>query len=127
MKRNTIIWIHRGATVIAALALAAIAIGDLTQSPDIVEGLAHLGYPVYFATILGAWKLLGIVAIVTPGHARVKEWAYAGFFFVLTGAAVSHAISHDPAAKGLVPVALLVLVMTSWWTASRAQVAPAAA
>jgi uncharacterized membrane protein YphA (DoxX/SURF4 family) len=114
MKQETMKWIHRGATVVAALALAAIGIGDLTRAPEIVHGLTSLGYPPYFATILGVWKLLGVAAIVTPGHVRLKEWAYAGFFFVLTGAAMSHAVSHDPAVKVLVPVTLLVLVMMSW-------------
>jgi hypothetical protein len=114
-------WIYRGATALAALALTAIALGDLVRAPEIVDGLTHLGYPAYFATILGVWKLLGVVAIATPGHLRVKEWAYAGFFFVLTGAAMSHAIAHDPAAKVVVPVAVLVLVMTSWSAAPRAQ------
>jgi uncharacterized membrane protein YphA (DoxX/SURF4 family) len=121
MKQNTMEWIYRGATALAALALAAIGIGDLLQTPEIVHGLARLGYPAYFATILGVWKLLGVVAIVTPGHMRLKEWAYAGFFFVLTGAAMSHAVSHDAAPKVLVPVLLLVLVMTSWSAAPRAQ------
>jgi hypothetical protein len=114
-------WIYRGATALAALALTAIALGDLVRTPEIVDGLTHLGYPEYFATILGVWKLLGVAAIATPGHLRVKEWAYAGFFFVLTGAAMSHAIAHDPAAKVVVPVAVLVLVMTSWSAAPRAQ------
>jgi uncharacterized membrane protein YphA (DoxX/SURF4 family) len=121
MKQNTMEWIYRGATALAALALAAIGIGDLLHAPEIVQGLTSLGYPPYFATILGVWKLLGVAAIVTPGHVRLKEWAYAGFFFVLTGAATSHAVSHDPAAKVIVPVTLLVLVMTSWSAAPRAQ------
>jgi hypothetical protein len=126
MKQSTMKWIYRAATALAALALAAIGVGDLTRAPEIVEGLTGLGYPPYFATILGVWKLLGVAAIVTPGHVRLKEWAYAGFFFVLTGAAMSHAVSHDPAAKVLVPVTLLVLVMTSWSAAPRAQRVPAA-
>jgi uncharacterized membrane protein YphA (DoxX/SURF4 family) len=126
MKQKTMKWVHRGTTAVAALALAAIGIGDLTRAPEIVQGLTSLGYPTYFATILGVWKLLGIAAIVTPGHTRLKEWAYAGFFFVLTGAAMSHAVSHDPAVKVLVPVTLLVLVMTSWSAAPRAQRVPTA-
>jgi hypothetical protein len=114
-------WIYRGATALAALALTAIALGDLIRAPEIVDGLSHLGYPAYFATILGIWKLLGVAAIVTPGHLRIKEWAYAGFFFVLTGAAMSHAVAHDPAAKILVPIAVLALVMTSWSAAPRVE------
>jgi len=121
MTTHAIHWIYRGATAVAALALTAIALGDLVRAPDIVEGLTHLGYPAYFATILCVWKLLGVVAIVTPGHLRIKEWAYAGFFFVLTGAAMSHAIARDPAAKVLVPVAVLALVMASWSSAPPAE------
>jgi hypothetical protein len=120
-------WIYRGATALATLSLTAIALGDLIRAPEIVDGLTHLGYPAYFATILGVWKLLGVAAIATPGHLRVKEWAYAGFFFVLTGAAMSHAVAHDPAATVLVPVAVLVLVMTSWSAAPRVQRLSAAA
>jgi hypothetical protein len=127
MTTHTTDWIYRGATALAALALTAIALGDLVRAPEIVDGLTHLGYPAYFATILGVWKLLGVAAIATPGHLRVKEWAYAGFFFVLTGAAMSHAVAHDPAATVLVPVAVLVLVMTSWSAAPRVQRLSAAA
>jgi hypothetical protein len=119
-------WIYRGATALAALALTAIALGDLVRAPEIVKGLTHLGYPAYFATMIGVWKLLGVAAIVTPGHLRIKEWAYAGFFFVLTGAAMSHAVAHDPAAKILVPVAVLALVMTSWSAAPRVERQPVA-
>lgn len=125
MKQVTMKWIYRGATAVAALALAAIGVGDLLRAPEIVQGLARLGYPTYFATMLGVWKLLGVAAIVTPGHMRLKEWAYAGFFFVLTGAAMSHAVSHDAAPKVLVPIALLALVMTSWSVAPRTASVPA--
>jgi uncharacterized membrane protein YphA (DoxX/SURF4 family) len=67
----------------------------LTRDPQVMATLAHLGYPAYFATIMGAWKLLGAIAIVVPGFPRVKEWAYAGFFFDLTGAAATRAFVGD--------------------------------
>jgi hypothetical protein len=79
-----------------------------------MEGLAHLGYPAYFATILGTWVLLGAAAIVTPDLPRVKEWAYAGMFFTLTGAALSHAASGDPSGKVLLPMVVLGAVVVSW-------------
>ena len=79
-----------------------------------MESLAHLGYPAYFATILGTWELLGSAAIVAPGLPRVKEWAYAGMFFTLTGAALSHAASGDPVGKVLLPLVLLGAVLVSW-------------
>ena len=101
-------------TGFAAIALSAIGAADLLRVPAIMESLAHLGYPVYFATILGTWMLLGSAAIVAPGLPGVKEWAYAGMFFTLTGAALSHAASGDPLGKILVPLVLLGAVIASW-------------
>lgn len=86
----------------------------LTRDPQVMATLAHLGYPVYFATILGVWKLLGAIAIVVPGFPRVKEWAYAGFFFDLTGAAATRAFVGDGAADILAPIGFLALVTASW-------------
>jgi hypothetical protein len=79
-----------------------------------MEGLAHLGYPTYFATIVGTWELLGAAAIVAPELPRVKEWAYAGMFFALSGAARSHAASGDPVSKVLVPLVVLGAAAVSW-------------
>lgn len=101
-------------TGFAALALGATGAADLLRVPAIMESLAHLGYPTYFAAILGIWELLGAGAIVAPNLPRVKEWAYAGIFFALTGAALSHAASGDPVGKVLVPLVLLVVVAVSW-------------
>ncbi len=86
----------------------------LTQSEQMRTGLQHLGYPMYFAAILGAWKLLGAIAITVPGLPRVKEWAYAGFFFDLTAAAASHLAVGDRAGDVMAPLVYLALVMTSW-------------
>ena len=52
-----------------------------------VQGVVALGFPVHFAALLGAWKVLGAIAILVPGLPLVKEWAYAGIVFDLTGAA----------------------------------------
>ena len=86
----------------------------LTRDPQVMATLAHLGYPVYFATIMGVWKLLGAIAIVVPGIPRLKEWAYAGFFFDLTGAAATRAFVGDSAADILAPLVFLALVAASW-------------
>jgi len=74
----------------------------------------HLGYPLYFASILGFWKLAGAIAIVAPGFPRLKEWAYAGFFFNLTAAAASQAAVGGSAADVIAPLVFLALVMASW-------------
>jgi uncharacterized membrane protein YphA (DoxX/SURF4 family) len=99
----------------------AIGVANVLRAPSAIAGLKHLGYPAYFATILGVWKLLGCAAILSPKHPRLKEWAYAGMFFSLTGAAFSHTVSGDPIGKILFPVVLLGFVMTSWTLQSARQ------
>ena len=86
----------------------------LARGDQQVAVLAHLGYPAYLLTILGLWKWLGAIAIVAPGLPLLKEWAYAGFFFDLTGAAASHAFAGDGAGQVLPPLVFLLLVMASW-------------
>lgn len=84
-------------------------------APPGVYGITHLGYPIYFLTILGVWKILGVAALLLPKFPLLKEWAYAGFFFVMTGAAVSHLAVADPM-KELVPsLLLLALTVVSWY------------
>jgi hypothetical protein len=86
----------------------------LRQSPDVVAGVQHLGYPLYFATLLSVWKLLGAIVITAPGLPRVKEWAYAGFVFDLTAAAISHAAVGDSTGDVVAPLVFLALVTASW-------------
>lgn len=106
-----------GYWVTTALIVLAMGFGgamDLVRGPDIVAGMAHLGYPAYFLLVLGAWKILGAVAIVVPRFPRLKEWAYAGIVFDLTGAAASHAASGDDAGKVLTPLVIFGIAMASW-------------
>ena len=104
-------WLSTG---FAALALTAAGATNLMRAPQVVATMSHLGYPSYVATILGTWKLLGVLAILAPGFPRLKEWAYAGFFFDLTGAAMSHAAAGDPVGIVVVPLVLLAALMASW-------------
>jgi DoxX-like family len=76
--------------------------------------MTDLGYPGYVALILGVWKLLGGVVVLAPGLPRLKEWAYAGMIFDLTGAAASHAAVGDPAVNIATPLIIAVIVMASW-------------
>ena len=106
-----------GYWVTTGIVAAAFAVGgafDVSRSPEVVAGMGRLGYPGYFAAILGTWKLLGALAIVAPRLPRLKEWAYAGMFFDLTGAATSHAASGDGAGKIITPLVLLGIVAASW-------------
>ncbi len=84
-------------------------------APPGVYGIKYLGYPVYFLTILGVWKILGTVALLLPKFPLVKEWAYAGFFFIMSGAIFSHLAVGDPVVEILPSLLLLVLTVVSWY------------
>lgn len=86
----------------------------ITHAAQMMGPLRHLGYPDYFATISGIWKILGAVALTAPGFPRLKEWAYAGFFFELTAAAASHAAVGDGLSDIAPPLFFLALVIASW-------------
>jgi uncharacterized membrane protein YphA (DoxX/SURF4 family) len=93
-------------TTTLALALLSGGFAGLIQRPENVEFMTHLGYPVYFGMIIGFWKVLGGVAILSPGFPRLKEWAYAGIFFNMTGAATSHVFAGDAAWHVVVPAGI---------------------
>ena len=101
-------------TAIIAFVLLSGGAAELAHRRETVEGMAHLGYPLYFTMILGFWKLLGGIALLAPGFPRLKEWAYAGAFFDLTGAAVSHAARGDDAAHLIWPLVFAALTVASW-------------
>jgi uncharacterized membrane protein YphA (DoxX/SURF4 family) len=101
-------------TVLLAAVLLLGGVMDLLRAPAVVQPITALGYPPYLASILGVWKLLGAAAIAAPGLPRLKEWAYAGVLFDLSGAALSHAMSGDPAAKVAGPLVLLAIAAVSW-------------
>ncbi len=101
--------------VLFCIAMGAGAFADLTQNPTIVASMKKLGYPDYVATLLGFWKIAGVITILIPGFGLVKEWAYAGFVFDLTGASVSHFAIQDPMPEPLVPLLVLAIGMASWY------------
>ncbi len=87
---------------------------QILRTPDSVAGVVKLGYPVYFVVLLGVWKALGAAVIVAPRLPRLKEWAYAGIVFDLTGAAVSHAASGSSAGNVVGPLLFTLLALASW-------------
>ncbi len=112
-KRDKIIyWV---ATIWLSLGLLTSAIVQLIPMQEEVERMSALGYPNYFQTIIGIWKLLGVVAILVPKFPLIKEWAYAGFFFLLTGAIVTHFAVGDGVSEYFGPTLLLVLTILSWY------------
>jgi hypothetical protein len=119
-KRNKIIfwistiWLALGMFSTGSLQLfRAKAEGAL--APPGVYGITHLGYPVYFLTILGIWKILGVVAVLSPKFPLLKEWAYAGFFFIMSGAIFSHIAVGDSMSEIFPSLLLLILTVVSWY------------
>lgn len=112
-KRNQIIyWV---ATLWLALGMLSTGIVQLLKLKDEAAMIAHLGYPLYFLTLLGIWKILGVIAILIPKFPLLKEWAYAGFIFAMSGAVFSHFASGDSAIEYFGPILLLVLTTISWY------------
>jgi uncharacterized membrane protein YphA (DoxX/SURF4 family) len=101
-------------TAILAFAWLTGGVADLAHVPATVEGVVQLGYPPYFVTILGFWKVLGAIALLAPGFPRLKEWAYAGTFFELTGAVASHWVSGSGAWHLIGPGFFAVCAIASW-------------
>ena len=112
-KRNKIIyWI---ATLWLALGMLSTGIVQLIKMQEEVDKMTHLGYPIYFLSLLGVWKILGVIAVLIPKFPILKEWAYAGFFFAMTGAMFSHIASGNPIKEILPSLLLLTLTIVSWY------------
>ncbi|MGV3685944.1 MAG: DoxX family protein [Daejeonella sp.] len=107
-----IYWI---ATVWLSLGMTSTGVVQLMKMKEEVTMMERLGYPVYLLTILGIWKLLGVITVLIPKFPIVKEWAYAGFFFTASGAVFSHLAVGDGVAELFGPVLLLVLTAVSWY------------
>jgi uncharacterized membrane protein YphA (DoxX/SURF4 family) len=110
-----IYWI---ATIWLSLGMVATGIVQLLKQKEGQGGadmITHLGYPVYLLTLLGFWKILGVIAVLIPKFSLLKEWAYAGFFFIVSGAIFSHLVSGDPTKEIFPALLLLTLIVLSWY------------
>lgn len=102
------------ATGLLAFGMAAGGLGQALGASWNVEGMIHLGYPLYILPVIGVWKLAGVVVLLIPGKPLLKEWAYAGFFFLLTAAWASHLAAGDGFLRSLPPLVFALLVIASW-------------
>jgi hypothetical protein len=109
--RTLAYWIATG-LFCAVLGFSGVA--HFTHLEAMVESMTALGYPIYFMTIIGLAKLLGVAVLLVPGQPLLKEWAYAGFAFNLTGAVSSHLFVGDPASEFIPPTALLFVGAASY-------------
>ena len=112
MNRRTI---YVTSTAILVLEILAGALMDLTHHPLVVRDVRSIGYPTYVLYIVGVWKLLAVGALLWPRLPRLREWAYAGVFFEMSGAVASHVLVGDPIGKFAAPLAFTFLTLVSWW------------
>jgi len=108
-------------TVLIALETLVGGMADLVHGRQILvagspvaDVVTHLGYPLYFLGIIGVWKLLGGITLLVPGYPRLKEWAYAGIFFELSGAAASWLACEHNMGEAVAPMLLALLALGSW-------------
>ena len=112
MNKTTGYWLITG------ILSFCIFFGGLAQALQLkatLQGFKPLGYPTYFITLIGVWKMLGIIAILIPKFPLLKEWAYAGIFFTMSGAVVSHIASNDVSVQIIAPILLLIFTVMSWY------------
>ena len=112
-KRNKII--YWSATLFLSLGMLAGGVQQMLQIGGYNEIVTQLGYPLYFLSILGSWKILGVIAILVPKRPLLKEWAYAGFFFAMSGAAISHIVVEQSISETLPSAILLIVTVLSWY------------
>jgi uncharacterized membrane protein YphA (DoxX/SURF4 family) len=112
MSRNAIYWVT---TALLAIELVLGGLWDVLRVPQVHVIFDRLGYPPYFLVILGIWKLLGAVAVIVPRFPRLKEWAYAGVVFDLTGALASNLASGVTDTGTLAYVLLMMGVTATSW------------
>ena len=112
-KKLIVYWIT---TVLVSVGMLGSGLAQLFHAKEMVDLLVPLGYPLYFLNIIGVWKILGLIAILVPRYKLLKEWAYAGLFFVMTGALISHLACGDYSLKGIIgPFMQTVFIILSWY------------
>ena len=105
-------WIITG---ILSFCLFSGGLAQALQVQGVVQGFKPLGYPTYFISLIGIWKMLGIIAILAPKFKLLKEWAYAGIFFTMTGAVISHIVSNDIHPQIIAPILFSIFTVLSWY------------
>ena len=109
--KNVAYWVCTGLIVFL---IGSGGLAYALQVPDVVQGVVALGFPLHFIVLLGVWKVLGAIAILLPGLPLIKEWAYAGIMFDLTGAASASVGTGGEWWHAAAPLSIVVLVAASW-------------
>lgn len=114
MEKRKLIW-YWIITIILSFCIFTGGLFQALQVKGVIQGFKPLGYPTYFISIVGIWKMLGVIAILVPGFKLLKEWAYAGIFFTMTGAVISHIASNDVSPQIVAPIVLAFFTVLSWY------------
>ena len=112
-KRKLII--YWAATALLSFGMLGSGISQLLHVKEMDDLIAHVGYPLYCMNIIGVWKILGVIAILIPGFLLLKEWAYADFFFLMTGALLSHLYKGDGGDAIFGPLFQTLFIVLSWY------------
>lgn len=110
-KRTLLFWLS---TVLFCLMMLFSGVVNAMHLDAALEVMRNLGYPDYVLTILGVWKILGVLALLAPGFPLLKEWAYAGFAFDISGAFFSHLAVSDGLTEALGPLLFLGMGAASY-------------
>jgi hypothetical protein len=114
MEKRKLIW-YWIITVILSFCIFSGGLFQALQVKGVVQGFKPLGYPNYFISLIGVWKVLGVIAILIPKFKLLKEWAYAGLFFLLSGAVISHIAAGDIHLQIIAPAVLAIFTVMSWY------------
>ncbi|MGN8070896.1 DoxX family protein [Mucilaginibacter sp. SG564] len=114
MEKKKTLW-YWIVTVVLSFFIFSGGLAQALRVEGVVQGFKPLGYPTYFIALIGIWKMLGVIAILVPKFKLLKEWAYAGIFFVMSGAVISHIASNDISAQIIAPFVLAIFAVLSWY------------
>src|SRR5450432_4240871 len=114
MEKRKVIW-YWLITILLSFCIFSGGLAQAMQVKGVVQGFKPLGYPTYFISLIGIWKMLGVIAILIPKFQLLKEWAYAGLFFAMSGAVISHIASDDVSVQIISPFLLAVFTVLSWY------------
>jgi uncharacterized membrane protein len=114
MEKRKLIW-YWIFTAILSFCIFSGGLAQAVQVKGVVQGFKPLGYPNYFISLIGVWKVLGVIAILIPKFKLLKEWAYAGIFFAMSGAVISYIASNDVYIQIIAPFLLAVFTVLSWY------------
>lgn len=113
--KNTNKIIYWTSTALLSFGMLGSGISQLLHVKEMDELITHVGYPLYLMNIIGVWKILGVIAILIPNFKLLKEWAYAGFFFLMTGALFSHLAMGDAGKAIFGPLFQTIFIILSWY------------